>query len=261
MFRTKTKSLAYLVIFIVAFLLLFARQSLFRSVKFTVVEGTSLPLRIVLFPLRELKKILFYHRTFDEYMRLRKEVTTLEGRLVGLDEVARENNRLAALLKFKRKLIFSSVAANVVGRDPSNWNATVILDKGTRDGIDIGMPVVSASGIVGKIAEVSEKKAKVILLTDPSFSVVALAKRSREVGLVSGTLQGVGRMRYLSADADVQVGDQIISSKLSSSFPEGLLIGEVVEVRSDANNTALDCLIQPSVSLSQIEEVLVVQTQ
>jgi rod shape-determining protein MreC len=120
------------------------------------------------------------------------------------------------------------------------------------------MPVVSASGVVGKVAEVGKDKAKVLLVTDPSFSVAALAQRSREIGLVSGTLQGLCRMRYLPAGADLQVGDLVITSQFSSSFPEGLLIGEIVTVKYRPHDEMLETTIQPSVPLSQVEEVLII---
>jgi len=191
-------------------------------------------------------------------MKLRRQVDVLKERLTGLDEVLTENTRLEKLLDFKRELIFSSVAANVIGRDPSNWNATMIIDKGRDDGVGVGMPVVNASGVVGKVVEVSTRKAKVILLSDPNFSVAALVQRSREEGLVSGTLLGMCRMRYLSSRADIQPGDPVITSKLSSSFPEGLLIGEVLSVQVRENKPLMDCVVKPAVSLSQIEEVLVI---
>ena len=258
MSKKKTKFIAYFLIFIFSILLLFLRSDLFIPAKFTVVNAISLPMRILSFPFRELKKILFYHRTFDEYLRLRKEVNGLKARLVGFEEVLLENNRLEKILDLKRSLLFPSVAASVIGRDPSKWNAVMIIDKGKQDGVDLGMPVIEALGVVGKVAEVSDRRSKVILISDPSFSVAAVIQRSREVGLVSGTLQGLSRLRYLPADADVQVGDQIVSSQLSSSFPEGLLIGEVIAVDKNANSDMIDCIVQPAASLSQIEEVLVV---
>jgi len=258
-FRKNTKTIVYFLILVFAFLLLFIPQGSIDPLKFTVMNIASVPLRILAFPFVEMKKILFYHRTFDEYLKLRKEVNTLKARLVGLDEVLLENSRLEQLLQFKRDLIFSSVAANIVGGDPSNWNEAILIDKGRGSGLDIGMPVVNALGVVGKIAEIDTHKAKVILLSDSTFSVAALVKRSREVGLITGTLRGKCRMRYLSSNADVKKGDQIITSKLSSSFPEGLLIGEVIDVRASESSPTIDCIVEPAVSLSQIEEVLVIQ--
>lgn len=258
MLKRNTKTLVYLFILIICFLFLFLPRVVTVPFKFSVVNLTYWPIQVISFPFKELKKMLFYHRTYDDYMRLKKEFNILRGRLVGLDELLLENSRLAQLLQFKRKLVFSSLAANIIGRDPSNWNESIIIDRGSEDGIVIGMAVVNASGVVGKIVEVGDKKSKVILISDPSFSVAALVKNSREVGLVSGTLEGKCRMRYLSAEAVVQKDDEIITSKLSSSFPEGLLIGKVIEVTSSESSPTINCIIEPSVSLSQIEEVLVI---
>ena len=255
----KSKFIVYGVLLLAAFLVLFTQPDFFSPLQFSIVKIASLPIRIISVPFNELKKALTYHRTYNQYQRLKIEYSILKERLIGLDEVIKENNRLAKLLDFKRGLIFSSVAANVVGRDPGNWNSMIVIDRGKEDGVDVGMPVVSALGVVGKIAEAGADRSKVVLLTDPSFSVASLVKRSREVGLVSGTLQGMSQMRYLSGNADVQAGDLVITSKLSSSFPEGLLIGQVVDVHVDKNSLTVHCMIKPAASLSQLEEVLVVK--
>ncbi len=211
-----------------------------------------------MFPIREFKKILYYHRTFEEYKRLKNDVNFLKARMVGLEEVVRENTQLEKLLEFKRKLIYSSVAANVVGRDPSFWNSSMIIDKGAKDGIKEGLSVVNSLGVVGKVVEVAEDSSKVILLTDPQFSVAALLQRTRETGLISGTLQGICRLRFVDENANIVVGDKVITSSLSSNFPEHLIIGEVVEIIEEPNSSSVQFLVQPSVSLSQIEKVLVV---
>lgn len=259
MSRKRVKFIIYALVLAGAFLLLFVPASTVTPFKFSVMQAVSFPIRVIVFPFKELKKIVFYRRTYERHQSLKYEVEILRERLNGLDEIVKENNRLAKLLEFKRKLVFSSVSANVIGRDPSNWNSTIVIDRGLEDGVDVGMPVVSSLGVVGKIAEVAENKAKVVLLTDPSFSVPALLKRSREVGLVSGTLQSKSLMRYLSVNADVQAGDEVITSKLSSSFPEGLMIGKVMDVRVDNNSLMVYCLIEPLVPLSQLEEVLIIQ--
>ena len=257
----KSKFIVYGLLILAAFLLLFIQPSLLSPFKFTIVNVVSVPIRILSFSFKEVRKVATYHRTYRRYQRLKLDYNILRERLVGIDEVLKENHRLAKLLDFKRGLVFSSIAANVIGRDPGSWNSAIIIDRGLEDGVAQGMPVVSALGVVGKVAEVEAKKSKVILLTDPGFSVTALVKRSREVGLVSGTLQGMSQMRYLSQDADVQVGDIIITSKLSSSFPEGLVIGEVIDLVKNDNSLTVYCKIRPSAALSQLEEVLVVHKQ
>lgn len=117
---------------------------------------------------------------------------------------------------------------------------------------------MNSFGVVGKISEVGEKSSTVILLTDPQFSVAALVKGPRESGLVSGTLQGVCRLRYLKRDAQIEIGDQVITSKLSSSFPEHLIIGKIVRVIDDPNGQTIQGIVEPAVNFSQIEEVLVI---
>jgi rod shape-determining protein MreC len=258
-FKKNQKNLVYLAVLIIPFLIFLVRSDAFTGIKFWIMRGMSVPIRLLAIPIHEAKKIIFYHKTFREYQRLRKQVDTLRSRLGGLDEVMQENVRLEKLLGLKRESVYASVAANVIGRDPSLWNSAILIDKGTDDGITQGMAVVNALGVVGKIAEAGQETAKVILLTDPQFSVAAVVGGSREIGLVSGTLQeGVCRMRYLSAQAKVRAGDKVITSKLSSSFPEGLLIGEVIQVIDYPQRPSVECIIKPIVSFPQVEEVLVI---
>ena len=256
----RPKKLAiYVFFFVLAFFVLFSRAGSFNPLEFQIVRTVSFPLRLILAPLNELKKLVFYHRIYNEYLNARKESDGLRRRLVSMEELTQENNRLEQLLSFKRKALFTSVAANVIVRDPSNWSSSVMIDKGSGDGIAVGMPVVNALGVVGKVAEVSRGQSKVVLLADPSFSVAALVQRSRDVGLVSGSLRGICRMRYLADTADVKVGDVVVTSKFSSSFPEGLILGQVLEVSPGDEFPQPECLVKPAVNFSQLEEVLVVK--
>lgn len=224
-----------------------------------IAETSAWPLRVILFPFKEFKKVITYHKTYNDYQKLKKETDTFRRRLQEQEEILKENNRFKGLLELKQNAIFSSTAANVIARDPSNWSAAIIIDKGSQDGMEQGMPVISSLGVVGKIIEAGNKTSKVMLLTDPRFSVAVLIERNREQGLISGSLQGLCRMQYLSPDVIVEIGDKVITSKLSSFFPEGLLIGKVVDVRESLSSPTIECLIEPAVSLSQIEEVIVVK--
>jgi len=258
-FRRAHKNLIYLCLLFVPFLVFFFRSDTLVPLKFEFVRAMNVSLEIISFPFYEAKKILFYHRTFDEYQRLREEVGAFKARLVGQDELVAENLRLERLLTFKRSLVYPSVTAGVIGRDPSGWSSSMIIDRGGDDGIRRGMPVINAMGVVGKIIEVSEQNSKVVLLTDPQFSVAALVQGSREIGLVTGSLQGdICRMRFVSSAAQINVGDKIITSKLSTSFPEGLLIGEVVQIIGNPQEPSIKCIIKPAVVLSQVEEILVI---
>ncbi len=257
MLKKYQKLLLYLAILVFPLILVFSDQNSFTAFKFGVTDATLTPWKIISWPFKELKKILFYHQTHERYEALKREIGTLRSRLIGHEEVLKENNRYKKLLGLKGALVFSSVAANCVGRDPSSWNSAMILDRGEDSGIKVGMPVMSDLGVVGKIAEVSRGSSKVILVNDPNFSAAAIVQRSRENGLVSGTLQGICRLRYLNANADIAAGDLVITSKMSSSFPEGLLLGNVIG-QEELESAAGEWLIEPAVELSQLEEVLVI---
>jgi rod shape-determining protein MreC len=255
--RTK-KRLVYLLILLIPLFLFFSRSSLFSSLKFQIVSIFSSSLPWLSIPLKELNKIIFYHHTYNEYERLMKETAALKSRLMGMEEVIRENTRFETLLSFKRSLVYSSVAAKVIARDPSYWNASLILDKGIKDGVRVGMPVLSLLGVVGRVVEVGKYKSKVIGLTDPQFSVPALIQSTRDSVLVSGSLEGLCRIRYLTEETKVKLGDQVITSSLSTSFPEGLPIGIIVRIHESPADNSLRCDLRPAVLLSQVEEVLII---
>lgn len=259
MLRDNQKNIIYVIVLVIPFLLFAGQSRFFKAVKSGFLTVATIPIKIISFPVREVKKIIYYHRTYEAYKTIRKEVNYLKARLIGIDEIARENARLADLLEMKRSLVYSSVAANVVGREPTYWNNAMIIDKGKEDGIEVGQPVVNALGVVGKVSEVGETTSKVILITDPQFSLAVLVKRTRESGLISGTLDGNCRMNYIAQDALIRPGDQVITSKLSSSFPENLMVGTIVDSVENPRTMSIEAVVEPAVALSQLEEVLVIK--
>jgi rod shape-determining protein MreC len=257
-FKKWKKPFVYLFLLVVLFLILFVAQNAFVGFKTGVVSSNAWAVELLIVPFREIKKIVFYHKTYNDYMKLRQEMDPLRQHLLLQEEALKENVRLRDLLSLKKKSLFPSLAANIIMRDPTNWAAVVIIDKGYKHGVRQGMPVVTPLGVVGKIAEVGERISKVTLLTDPRFSVAASIERTREQGLVSGTLRGVCRMQYLSSSADIKAGDAILTSKISSFFPPGLMIGTVIGIEESFANPTLECLVKPAVALSQVEEVMIV---
>ncbi len=259
MSKSFRKLLIYIALAVLPLFFIFSPQEKFYNLKSSFSGIALSPWKIIQWPFLEFKKIFHYHQTYSNFLKLQGEIGTLKSKLVGYEEVIRENNRYKKLLNFKNELVFSSVAANVTGRDPSNWNSAFIIDKGEDHDLKVGMPVVGPQGVIGKIAEVSARAAKVILLNDPAFSAAALVQRSREGCLISGTLKGRCRLRYLPEQADVEVGDIVITSKLSSSFPEGLILGTVTGLEENPSSSEMEWVVEPAVNFSQIEEVLVLQ--
>ncbi|MBF0532826.1 MAG: rod shape-determining protein MreC [Candidatus Omnitrophica bacterium] len=258
MFKPRYKTFFYILLIFLPFYLFFIRSGTSTALKFPFVNALAGPARFLRLTALEIKKIIFYHSIFDEYTRLRAETGDLKSRLRGMEDMISENSRLEKLLAVKRRLLFASVGANVIGRDPSLWNAVLVIDKGANDGVAVGFPVIHDSGVVGKIAEVSDTTSKVALLTDPQFSVAALVRRPRESGLVSGALDGTCRMSYLRDDVELVLGDEVVTSKLSAAFPENLLLGTITAIVPEGEKGRVHCVIKPAAALAQIEEVLVI---
>lgn len=257
MWRKTFKKAAYVSILVIPFLIIFFHPKNYRAVG--LLDAVVRPVGLLQAPAFELKKLFFYRETYDEYVRYKRQSELLKARLIAIRENAQAHDRYDKIQDFRGNQNYASIVANVIGRDPSNWNASLIIDRGHAEGVEVGQPVVSPLGVVGRIFEVGHNTSKVILVSDPTFAVAAVVERSRENGLLTGTLQGVLRLQYLTDNADVKVGDVVVTSKLSSAFPEGLLIGQITDVQASINNHTVECLVDPAVDLSELEEVIVIK--
>ncbi len=257
MWRKTFKKAAYAGILVVPFLILFFHPKNYRAAG--LLDAVVRPVGLLQAPAFELKKLFFYRETYDEYVRFKRQNELLKAMLIAIRENAQARERYEKIQVFRSNQNYASIVANVIGRDPSNWNASLIIDKGRAEGIEVGQPVVSPLGVVGRIFEVGHNTGKVILVSDPTFAVAAVVERSRENGLLTGTLQGVLRLQYLTDNADVKVGDTVVTSRLSTAFPEGILIGQITDVQASVNSHTVECLVDPAVDLSQLEEVIVIK--
>lgn len=257
MWRKTLKKAAYVSILVVPFLIIFFHPKNYRAAG--VLDAVVRPVGFLHAPAFELKKLFFYRETYDEYVRYKRKSELLKARLIAIREETQAQERFNKIQNFRNNQNYASIVANVVGRDPSDWNASLIIDRGRAEGVEVGQPVVSPLGVVGRIFEVGHNTSKVILVSDPTFAVAAVVERSRENGLLTGTLQGVLRLQYLTDNADVKVGDEVVTSGLSSAFPKGLLIGQITEVQASVNSHTVECLIEPAVDLSELEEVIVIK--
>jgi rod shape-determining protein MreC len=192
---------------------------------------------------------------------LQQTVDRLMTENVRLREAEIELGTLRDLLEFKQaNPSFEMLAAEVIGRDSSNLLEFLVIDRGTQDGIGLGMPVVTNRGLVGRVTMVYPHSARVMLLTDVASSVSALIQSSRATGVV----QGQGRrgliLRYLELGEQVQVGDIVLTSGLGSNFPKRLVIGQVTEARQTRVEMFQEVLLQSAVDFDRLESVLVIQS-
>jgi len=206
----------------------------------------------------EVSGIIFYHRNMIKAERLQNDVDWLRWRLFGLRELSQENARLKDLFNFKQKSSLRLVAARVIGRTLDSWSSSVIIDKGRYNGIKSGMVVICPRGLVGSIVESADNTSKVLLINDPNQGIFSIVQRSRQAGLVNGTLGTNLIMRYLPDDAQIMVGDIIITSELSQIYPKGLLLGRVVNIGREFSGLNRYALVKPAVDLANLEEVLVI---
>lgn len=255
MFKVPRKNLIIFISIVCAILLI----SNFLSCLKNSTQKTFRPqLSFVSLLKRELAGIIFYHRNMIQAEELNTQVGLLRWRLFDLRELSQENNRLKDLLNFKQKSPLRLVAARVIGRSPDVWSSNVIIDKGKNSRISPGMIVVNPLGLVGKVVESGDNHSKVLLINDPSQGISSIVQRSRQEGLISGTLGGNLIMRYLPDEAQIGAGDLIITSELSQAYPKGLLIGKVINVGRDFSGLCRYAIVRPSVDLAGIEEVLVI---
>lgn len=255
MFKFKNKKLIYFASFVFLVLLLSSLIPHFRN---PILNTLKYPVSLLNLIRREAGGIIFYHRNLIEKERLKKEIDLSRQKLNGLDEIYLENKRLSLLLSFKGKSQFKVVAARLIGRTPDNWSSVIIIDKGSYSGIKRGFVAITYLGLVGRVIEVSEFTSKIMLIKDTNLSVSGIVQRSRQEGLVSGTLGNSLIMRYLPKDCDIKVSDIIITSGLTEAYPKGLLIGTVVDIGEEFGGLTRYAIIKPAVSLSNLEEVLIV---
>ena len=175
-----------------------------------------------------------------------------------LNELELSDARLRSLLKFKNKMTHQVLAAEVIGKDPSLWFKTIMIDKGTNDGIKQGMTVVVPEGIVGQAIDVAADYSKVLLIIDPNSAVDALVQRTRARGIIKGQSGGQCLFKYVLRKHEVQVGDRVVSTGLDGIFPKGLALGHVSGVVRRGAGIFQEVTVTPFVDFEKLEEVLVV---
>lgn len=254
MFNFKNKNLI-LVLAVISLLVLLSLSVVILRIP--IISISRLPLSLISVVQREVAGMIFYHRNQMQAEILRKETYFLKNKLNSMNEVYQENLRLKDILALKQKSPLKFIAARVIARSPDNWSSGLLIDKGSYSGIKKGMAVVTYLGLIGRVIETTNQTAKIMLLTDPNLGISCLVQRSRQEGLVCGTLGSNLIMKYLPEDADIKLQDVVVSSGLNNSYPKGLLVGRVVDIGNEFSGLSKYAIIKPEAPLSNVEEVLV----
>jgi rod shape-determining protein MreC len=193
----------------------------------------------------------------DTNHELQERVDQLTRERDALVETAAENRRLEELLAFRSAAPVPMYGARVVGRSPSRWYQSIMIDRGSDDGAAIDMGAAAAGGVVGTVVKVFPSASVVLMVTDRQSAVPVVVQRTREQGIVEGTIAGRLRLKYLPPSSEVREGDVLFTSGLTSSFPKGLAVGTVTRVDRAEGALFPEVEVLPSADLSSIEEVVV----
>jgi len=193
--------------------------------------------------------------------KLKQHVQELEVELKQKEELASENDRLRSFLQLKEQSKYKVLTARIIGRDPSVWFDSSIVNRGSLDGVKLNMPVVTDGGLVGRVTAVSPLTAQVDLITrDKSGlgAVIGQIGESNALGVVSGTSKkDLLEMKYVPGNVDVQVGQSVFTTGQDGIFPPGLKVGEIVNLVTGSATTPHQIQIRPAAKLSSMQEVAI----
>jgi rod shape-determining protein MreC len=197
--------------------------------------------------------------------QLRDDNARLTAENARLAEIKREYGALTGLLQVRNGLSFQTVTGQVVARESSEFRRVVSIDQGTERGIAVGDVVIAAGGaLAGRVIEAGQGYARVQLMTDTESTVIGQVQNSATTGEVVGQLGGVLVMQNVDAADRPKIGDEVVtagielSSDVRSPYPKGLLIGQVVDVKRDANAVVQTVYLEPAIDLDKLEFVLVI---
>lgn len=202
----------------------------------------------------------------SEIGRLRERVVELEEQLarqqvelIQLREVSSDYSRLTNLLSYTTNVDNQEfVTADVIAVDQSSFIRNIRINRGTRDGIVVGMPVVTELGLVGRITQVSANASQVQLITDENSSVSGRLQTTRAEGSVIGQASGVLRMTFIDLDENIAGNDLVVTSGLGGNFPPDLVLGQITSIRQFEFELYQEAEVRSLIDFDTLEYVLVI---
>jgi len=192
---------------------------------------------------------------------LKQRVQELEVEVQQKKELAKENESLKSLLELKTEAKYKILPAQIIGRDPSLWFDSAIINRGSLDGVKLNMPIVNNGGLIGRVIAVSPITAQINLVTKEKSGlggVIGELGTSNALGVVSGNgKREMLEMGYIPGTIEVQVGEMVYTTGQDGIYPAGLKIGEVSEVHPGSATVTQQIFIKPSARLYSMEEVAV----
>jgi len=202
-----------------------------------------------------------------DYEEAQLEIIALNYRIGQLQEQEQENNRLRGLVEAKQRYAeLAPVHARVVAKEAGRWFDVFAINVGTNNGVEVGMAVINADGLIGRVYEAGLNYAKVLTIIDSRSAVACLIQRTRDNGVMKGKISASSvdstcNMYYIPMVNDIVPGDEIITSGLDGIYPKGLLVGTVREVSRQSDVSDQYVVVSPAVDFQRLEDVLVLRAQ
>ena len=196
-------------------------------------------------------------RQNDQY---RDEIDRLQAEIARLSELEVENRDLRNLLGLKQRPSAGELLpVRTIARDPSPYVQMITIDRGTDDGVGEGMTVITWRGVVGRVSRAGPTSSKVLLITDVNSSISGRIQSSegRVTGIIRGRAEGGLLMQHIPQEESLQTGDTIVTSDFGGVMPEGLVIGQIVQIRRKDVDVFQDALIEPAADLRRLERLYV----
>ena len=200
---------------------------------------------------------------YEQNKMLRNEVEQLRGINLQANEALAEKERLRTMIGYQHSARqFDLVAARVIGRESETWSSMIVIDRGTLNGIQNDMPVVTPQGLVGRVVEAGPNSSKVQLILDPRSSVGTIVQRaeSRVTGIVQGDMDNptMPQMVNIPKNADVVEGDVIVTSGFGGIYPKGIIVGLVSSLKNDDGGLLKIGVLESAVDFQKLEDVMVI---
>lgn len=192
---------------------------------------------------------------------LKQRIQELEVEVKQKEDLTFESNRLKSLLELKEQSPYKILPAQIIGRDPSAWFDTSIINRGSLAGVKLNMPVATNGALVGRVIAVSPLTAQIALITKDKSglgAVIGELGNSNALGVVAGNgKKETLEMGYVPGSVEVQTGETVYTTGQDGIYPAGLKLGEIVEVRSGSATVPHQIFIKPSANLYAMQEVAV----
>lgn len=201
----------------------------------------------------------FHNELLEENQRLKDQQLRSQVSLQKLSILEKENERLRKMLSAQPKVGEKVLIAELLSIDMDPYKQQVVLNKGVQDQVYLGQPVIDAWGAMGQIVHIGEYSSTAMLITDPSHAIPVQVNRNGLRSTVFGNGQTDSlELRYIPHNADIEIGDLIITSGLGGRFPPNYPVGRITEIERPAGETFANVVARPVAHIDRSREVLLV---